>query len=136
MAKMGKVTFGTAHSRYTGNGSRLGLNVNAGHLDPIVDTLNGDRLHYAVKVGSGSAAMGTGIGGTATASLHITGSFVDVRFGANLPRVTGVTGVKTDAANRFTGPVVDLTSLATGSLYTILSGSAAGRRAVLCVAGY
>jgi len=71
MAKLGKVGFGTATPRYSGNGSRLGINITAGHMDHITNRVNGDTNMYAVGVDNGfwanAGASYPRVPGTATA---------------------------------------------------------------------
>lgn len=58
MAKLGKIGFGTATPRYAGNGTRLGIGAKAVHIDPIVDTLNGDKEAYALAVTNTLSVLG------------------------------------------------------------------------------
>ena len=59
MANLGKIGFGTATPRYAGNGSRLGISATAVHIDPIMDTLNGDKEAHALIVTNTLTAKGT-----------------------------------------------------------------------------
>ena len=83
MAKLGKIGFGTATPRYAGNGSRLGITAKSVHIDPIVDTLNGDKEAYALVVTNGLTGKGTskftgntgltpGTGISAVAGAHVS----------------------------------------------------------------
>ena len=74
--------------------------------------------------------------GAKSASIHVTGSYTDIRFGTTLPVFNHI-GVKDDIGSFISGKTVDdIGQLATGSLYVRVSGSGTGRVAQVCIYGY
>ncbi len=83
-----------------------------------------------------SASLDISNAGATSASIHVTGSYTDIRFGTTLPVFNHI-GVKDDIGSFISGKTVDsVGQLATGSLYVRVSGSGTGRVAQVCIYGY